>query len=78
MFSANSSRPWRIGLLIGLISLAGCATVVSDPACPPLVEYSRADLDKAAVEVESLPAESVISRMLFDYAAVRAMLRACQ
>ena len=35
-------------LAILLLSTARCATAVSDPACPPLVTYSKADQVDAA------------------------------
>ena len=45
--------------------------------CPLVVEYSAADLTRAAVEVEALPESAVIVRMLGDYAVLRGQARAC-
>lgn len=45
--------------------------------CPPVVEYSVADLTRAAVEVEALPESAVIVRMLGDYTVLRDQARAC-
>ncbi|WP_248298274.1 hypothetical protein [Tabrizicola sp. YIM 78059] len=46
--------------------------------CPPVVDYSSADQDRAADEVEGLPGEAVIVRMLGDYAVLRDQARACR
>ncbi|MGM0583731.1 MAG: hypothetical protein ACQEUZ_03665 [Pseudomonadota bacterium] len=46
--------------------------------CPPVVEYDRAFLARAADEVETLPEGSAVVRMLSDYAVMREQARACR
>ncbi|MGM0583276.1 MAG: hypothetical protein ACQEUZ_01300 [Pseudomonadota bacterium] len=46
--------------------------------CPPVVEYDRAFLARAAEEVEALPGGSAIAQMLSDYAVMRAQARVCR
>jgi len=50
---------------------------VGSGACPPVVEYSRAEQVQAAAEVETLPEGAVVVRMLADYAVMREQARAC-
>lgn len=78
--SARCSRPLPAALLIGTLSLNGCATAGSDAAtaCPPVVAYSRADQARAADEIAALPADAVTLRMLSDYAVLRDQARACR
>ena len=73
------TRP-AVALGIAMISLSGCAKVGSDGsplACPPPVEYSRAEQVHVAVEVAALPAGARIVDWLADYAVLRAQVRAC-
>ena len=68
-------------LVIMTILLTACATGGSDTAssaCPPLVEYSRAEQDRMADEVAALPEGAVIGEWLADYAVLRQQVRACQ
>lgn len=44
--------------------------------CPPVVEYSQADLVRAADEIEGLPEGAVLTNMLGDYAVLREQARA--
>ena len=72
-----------IVLALGCIWLSGCATGNSDPRsdgaiCPPVVEYPAEFLDRAADEINSLPADSAIERMIGDYSVMRAQSRACR
>jgi hypothetical protein len=64
-----------------MISLTGCAMGSSerwaDLVCPPLVEYSRNEQRRVAVEVAALPEDSVIVGWLADYAVLRAQARDC-
>ncbi len=62
-----------------MLWLSGCAMGGSEIAapCPPVVEYSAADLTRAAEEVEALQEAGVIVRMLSDYAVLRDQARAC-
>ena len=46
-------------------------------ACPPVVEYSAEFQERAAAEVEVLPADSSLSEMLSDYAVMRDQARVC-
>ncbi|MFV0318720.1 MAG: hypothetical protein ACK5O2_17380, partial [Microthrixaceae bacterium] len=73
------SRPGRIGLVIAMTLLTGCGTAGSDQgACPPLVEYPAAVQERAAVEIEGLPQESIIAEMMADYHVLRRQARACE
>ena len=59
--------------------LAGCATERSDGSpCPPVVEYSRDFLARAADELASLPVGSAIEQMLADYQVMREQGRMCR
>lgn len=63
------------------ILLTACAGASSDTArraCPPVVEYSRAEQARVAAEVDALPEGAVIAEWLADYAVLRAQARACQ
>ena len=78
---------WRAGvgavlaaLGIVMICLTGCARVGSEDspsACPPLVEYSRAEQALVAEEVAVLPEGALIVGWLADYAVLREQARAC-
>lgn len=65
--------------LIAMLSLSACAMGGSDvqTTCPPVVEYSQADLVRAADEVEELPEGAVLTGMLADYGVLREQVRAC-
>jgi hypothetical protein len=73
---------WRlplVGLAIAASLLAGCATDRSSAAsCPPVVAYPRDLLARVADELERLPADSAIERLLSDYAVLREQARACR
>jgi hypothetical protein len=63
-----------------MILLSGCAGVGFDfppSACPPVVEYSRAEQARVAEEIAVLPEGAVISEWLADYAVLRGQARAC-
>lgn len=45
--------------------------------CPPVVDYTAADQARAADEVEGLPEDAMVVRMLSDYAVMRDQARAC-
>ena len=67
-------------LAAATIFLAGCAGVTSDTppsACPPVVEYSRAEQARVAEEVTALPEGAEIVGWLADYAVLREQARAC-
>lgn len=57
--------------------LGGCVTAVFDPrACPPVREYSKAELQKLAAAYEKSPPE--IKRAVGDYLKLRDKARACR
>lgn len=63
-----------------MLWLSACGKGGSDrpgQVCPPVVEYSTADQARAAEEVETLPEEAMIVRMLSDYSVLRDQARAC-
>lgn len=60
--------------------LTGCSTVGSDippGACPPVVDYSRAEQMSVAAEVAALPDGAMIVGWLADYAVLRDQAHAC-
>jgi hypothetical protein len=66
-------------LAIAMALLGGCATAPSDGAPrPPVVEYSKEFLARAADEVARLPAGSAIEQMLGDYQVMRDQARLCR
>lgn len=67
-------------LAAGMIFLTACAggsfdTVAS--ACPPVVEYSRAEQVKVAEELSAMPEAAFISEWLTDYAVLRKQVSVC-
>ena len=67
--------------LIVTLWLTGCGGASFSPtvsACPPLVVYSAAEQKRAGDELAALPADSVVARMIDDYALERDQLRACR
>ena len=63
-----------------MIFLTGCEKVGSETphsACPPVVEYSRAEQTQVAEEIAVLPEGALIVGWLADYAVLRAQLRIC-
>lgn len=79
----SNGRCWTLpaaALLIAMLWLSACAVASSDrlTTCPPVVDYSEADLAWAAGEVEALPEGAVLVRMLGDYAVLREQARACR
>ncbi|QLH37729.1 MAG: hypothetical protein HWD60_00185 [Defluviicoccus sp.] len=74
----TNSKLRAVVLAIAASSLAGCATERSDGApCPPVVAYSREVLERAAGELDALPAGSAIEQMLADYQVMRDQARVC-
>ena len=72
-------RP-QIALAAAMIFLTGCAVVGSETphsACPPVVEYSRAEQVRVAEEIAALPEGALIVGWLADYAVLRKQARAC-
>lgn len=80
--TAECSMPLPVAPLIAMLWLTGCAAGGSDGsgsgACPPVVEYSADEQDRAAGEVEALPEGAMLVRMLSDYAVLRDQARACR
>lgn len=83
----RAQSAWRAGvgavlaaLGIVMICLTGCARVGSEnlpSACPPLVEYSRAEQALVSEEVAALPEGALVVEWLADYAVLREQARAC-
>jgi hypothetical protein len=63
-----------------MLWLTGCAMAGSETRapCPPVVEYTSAEQARAADEVEAMPEDAVIVRMLSDYTVLRDRARACR
>ncbi|MDO5606103.1 MAG: hypothetical protein Q4G25_13175 [Paracoccus sp. (in: a-proteobacteria)] len=73
-------KPGRIALVIAMTLLSACAMGGSDrgkAVCPPVVAYDQVVRDRAAVELEALPEDAALVRMMVDYAVMRAQARAC-
>ena len=79
-----TARCWMrppVALAAATIFLSACAGASSDTprrACPPVVEYSRAEQARVVYEVAALPEGAAIAEWLADYAVLRAQTRACQ
>ncbi len=65
----------RVFWLIAAVLLSGCEMVASE-GCPRLPSYSPDVQARAADELEALPAGSVLSVFMGDYAIMREELRA--
>ena len=80
----HSVKCWTrplIALAAAMIFLTGCEKVGSETphsACPPVVEYSRAEQTQVAGELAALPEGTLIVGWLADYAVLRDQARACQ
>lgn len=71
----NSRIPPCLAIL--LLSLTGCAGTTSS-ACPPVANYSAAEQDQAASELQALPSSDVmLPRMMGDYGVMRKQARDC-
>ena len=76
-------RCWRrpqTALAAAMIFLTGCAGGSFDTlpsACPPVVDYSRAEQARVAAELAAMPEGAAISEWLADYAVLREQARAC-
>lgn len=68
--------------IVAIIALSGCSTQAPEPsyikACPALVEYSRSFDQAAGAQIEALPVGSPVTKMIEDYIALRAQVRACK
>ena len=78
-----NARCWMLptaGLAAAMIFLTGCAGAGfegSGGACPPVVDYSRAEQARVAEEVAALQEGALIAEWLADYAVLRDQVRAC-
>lgn len=75
---------WKLRLAVLAIAtswLTSCATAGFETgdvaACPPVVQYSRAEQAHAAKEVAALPKSMAIVGWLTDYAVLRDQVLAC-
>ena len=76
----------RTGVLLAATTLlAACATGDSRPGvpgvvqgCPSPVEYAAEFRERAASEIERLPDDSAIVRLLSDYMSLRQQARSCR
>ncbi|MDO5642267.1 MAG: hypothetical protein Q4G26_07780 [Paracoccus sp. (in: a-proteobacteria)] len=76
---AGCWKPGLIALGTATTLLTGCAGEISDHhAYPPVVEYSAAQQQRAAAEVEALPPGAVIEGMLADYHVMRRQAQVCR
>ena len=55
--------------------LSACATVVSEPLCPPLAVYSQDFQNQAADELDALPEGSAVVSLIEDYGQLRDRIR---
>jgi len=61
---------------VPMVLLSGCGTAISDgPFCPTLVPYSVEFQRRAAEELERLPIDSPLVRLIEDYGELRARIR---
>ena len=79
----SNGRCWTLpaaALLIAMLWLSACAMGDFDglAACPPVAKYTKVDHLRAAIEVEALPEDAVVLRMLSDYAVLRDQSEACR
>jgi len=79
--TARCWTPPRAALAAATTFVNACAGVNTDiapSACPPVVEYSRAEQARVAAEVAALPEGAVIVGWLADYVVLRDQARACR
>jgi hypothetical protein len=80
-FNVRCWTPPQTALAAAMIFLTGCAGAGSEgfySACPPVVEYSRAEQGRLAEEVAALPEGAMIVGWLADYAVLRDQVRHCK
>jgi len=79
-FSARCFRRRLVGLGIVMNLFSACATVGSERvvnACPPVVEYSRAEQARAADEISDLPEGAILIEWMADYSVLQEQTRSC-
>ena len=66
--------------MIAMLWLSACGMAGSDTGvpCPPVVDYTSIEQAHAADEVNTLPEDALVVRMLSDYGVLRDQARACQ
>ena len=68
-----------LGLTLLTMSISACATAGSEPVCPQLIEYTKAEQIRAADELKTLPESSIVrSKFMPDYGRMRGEARACR
>jgi len=79
--TARCWTPPAAALVAATIFLTACAGVgfdIQPGACPPVVEYSRAEQARVAEEVATFHEGVEIVAWLADYSVLRDQARACQ
>lgn len=65
-----------ISVLIGLF-LTACSPTITN-ICPPIQEYSKEFNKELAAEIEALPDNSLIPRVVSDYISLRDQIKTCR
>ena len=79
-----NARCWTqqaTALAAAMIFLTGCEGVGSDTqqyACPPVVDYNRAEQARITMELAAMPEGALIVDWLSDYFVLRDQARACR
>ena len=79
--TARCWTPQQVALAAAMSFLTACAGGNSDTApsaCPPVVEYSRAEQARLADELAALTECAAMAEWLADYAVLRDQARACR
>ena len=68
-----------LALTLLAMSTSSCATANSEPVCPQIIEYSKAEQTRAADELLALPPDGIVrAKFMPDYGRMRAEVRACR
>jgi hypothetical protein len=73
--------PWEVPTLALAALAAACSSLAVSPAaslCPEPKPYTADEESRAARELLTLPAGSILAEMIIDYGRERAELRACR
>ena len=65
-------------LSLSLIFLTSCGPATLSSVCPPPVEYTDAQQAQLANELEPIPVDSMVMRVILDFRTVNGELRACR
>lgn len=72
----------KLVLLLVLLPMTACGAIGFEHGrtspCPPLPQYTKAEQDQAARELNVIPTSWMVSRMLDDYRLLRDQIRACR